>query len=759
MKMNIGDNPFDTYKKAPLSFCMLKGISMPLVLVLLLVTLPLRTLDILLAVNFCLAVAMIAGARLISDPLRFKIFPAFMRAVIPVRFALTVAAARAFIEWSGTPLEFAAMGPGKVIPAFGNALAGGNATEGAFVLAILVILTVSVFEGLRKKLSLPDETNLYEESLPGESPEAFEGKNSRNWKRYEFYNDIHYASVQARLEFSASLVVTCIALGISRSFPHCLAILNGFMVLIMLPCFLQGLALDLLFTTAASRDRLRSAESLLPQSMAFYSASVLLALLGFLELLGLLRHPSIPYFLLAELLAIAGKFTERHWLPLLKDGAAAPAGDASAAGTGLSRHSFISLNVIMAALTRGKASAKKDQRNEPARKEDTSKKPSGTAGQEGAAPAKSRESLTEKSNKSLQSAAELLEVDPICICVGRSLLCLVDPNQGAKLLERMTATRRHMALDLGIVLPGVRFRDDLQLPPDGYVIKIKETTVATGSVKPGQLLAIGPEEKCHNLRGTMVNDPVFGMPGVWISPEQRGDAERLGLMVFEPVSVVATHITMMARRHAGDLVGYQEMKALLDTLKKKHPEVVNSLIPDEISIRELRGVCVRLLAEGVSIRDLSTILEIISDSIVRTKDLDELTELVRKSLGRALCTPLAYEGMLAVITLDHEVSGLIEGSLRHCEDGVALTLKPHTGLEFLKLLRQAMERLMLEGFRPVLLCAPSIRPSLARLTRGVFPDLSVLSFQEVPPDMRISVVTTITAWSSEIVELELQEAS
>ena len=163
--------------------------------------------------------------------------------------------------------------------------------------------------------------------------------------------------------------------------------------------------------------------------------------------------------------------------------------------------------------------------------------------------------------KKPESVVQLMQVDAISLEVGRGLLSLVDPNQGAKLLERVTSIRRHVAMELGIVVPGVRFRDNLQLKPNTYVIKIKEIEVAQGEVQVNQFLAIGPEEKLKNLRGTRTVDPTYGMPGVWISPEQRGDAERLGCMIFDPVSVVATQLTEVVRSHAAELLGRQEVQA------------------------------------------------------------------------------------------------------------------------------------------------------------------------------------------------------
>ena len=347
--------------------------------------------------------------------------------------------------------------------------------------------------------------------------------------------------------------------------------------------------------------------------------------------------------------------------------------------------------------------------------------------------------------KKPENVVQLMQVDPISLEVGRGLLSLVDPNQGAKLLERVTSIRRHIALELGIVVPGVRFRDNLQLKPNGYVIKIKEMEVASGEVVVNQFLAIGPEEKLKNLRGTKTVDPTYGMPGVWISPEQRGDAERLGCMIFDPVSVIATQMTEVIRTYGGDLIARQEVQALIDTVKKTHPAVVKELVPDQMSYGEIEKVLQNLVKERVSIRDLVTVLETLADNVTMSKDPEVLTECVRVALSRVICKEYVNnEGIINVITLDPQIEQIISQSIQRTEMGSFLALDPNMGQNVLSSVGKEVAKLQEKGLQPIVLCAPQIRPALKKLTDRSFPTLVVLSWNEIAPKVNVNSVGQVS---------------
>lgn len=337
-----------------------------------------------------------------------------------------------------------------------------------------------------------------------------------------------------------------------------------------------------------------------------------------------------------------------------------------------------------------------------------------------------------------------MQVDAISLEVGRGLLSLVDPREGAKLLERVTSIRRHVAMELGIVVPGVRFRDNLQLKPNTYVIKIKEIEVAQGEVQVNQFLAIGPEDKLKNLRGIKTVDPTYGMPGVWISPEQRGDAERYGCMIFDPVSVVATQLTEVVRSHASELLGRQEVQALIDTIKKTHPAVVKELIPDALQLGEVQKVLQNLVKERVSIRDLVSILETLADNVHMTKDPEMLTEFARVALSRSICKEYQNnEGTINVITLDPGIEQTIQASIQRTEQGSFLTIDPNVGQEILQAISMQVDALSEKGLQPILLTSPPIRPALRKLTERSFPSLVLLSWNEIAPKVNVNSVAMV----------------
>ena len=325
--------------------------------------------------------------------------------------------------------------------------------------------------------------------------------------------------------------------------------------------------------------------------------------------------------------------------------------------------------------------------------------------------------------------------------VGRGLLGLVNPDEEAKLISRVVAIRRHLALELGVVVPGVRFRDNLQLAPNCYVIKMRNLEVARGEVFPNQFLAIGPEEKLKNLRGTRTTDPTYGMPGVWISPEQRGDAERLGCMLFDPVSVMATQMTELLRARAAELLGRQEVQALLDLIKRAKPVVVKEATA-ELTLGDIQKVLCNLLSERVSIRDLSRILECLADCVPMTKDPDLLTEFVRVRLAPNICEEYVNnDRVLNVISLDPELERMVKQAIHRDSLGMQLNLDPHSGQLLLASLAKEVEMLRERGLQPIVLTSPEVRPALRRLTERSFPALVVLSWNEIAPGVNVNSLT------------------
>lgn len=341
-----------------------------------------------------------------------------------------------------------------------------------------------------------------------------------------------------------------------------------------------------------------------------------------------------------------------------------------------------------------------------------------------------------------ESVKSLLKVDAIGLEVGRGLLGLVDPAQGARLLERVTSIRRHIALELGIVVPGVRFRDNLALNSGQYRICIRDVEVATGELSPNKYLAIAPENKLRALRGERVKDPTYGMPGVWVTPECRGDAERLGCMIFDSVSVVATQLTEVIRTHAADLFTFDACVCLLDDHEDLQHlrRALRERKIDEVVIWKALQLLVR---EKVCIRDLESILQ----SFLEGSSVAPwaLAEFARVALGRWICKEAADgHGEIQVITLDPALETLIQEHLRGENEDLFLSLCPDQGQEILAAFEAPVHTMQERGLRPVILTSPSVRPMLRKLTERSYPKLTILSWNEIVPGYPVNSLEMVS---------------
>ncbi|MDI6870368.1 MAG: flagellar biosynthesis protein FlhA [Bacillota bacterium] len=347
--------------------------------------------------------------------------------------------------------------------------------------------------------------------------------------------------------------------------------------------------------------------------------------------------------------------------------------------------------------------------------------------------------------KKPENVLSLLAVDPIELEIGYGLIPLVDPGQGGDLFDRVTLIRRQMALDLGVVIPAIRVRDNMQLKPGGYVIKVKGVEVGRGELSTNHFLAMDAGTASAPIEGVPTTEPAFGLPAVWIEANRREQAEMTGYTVVDPPSVLATHLTEIIRTNAHNLLGRQEVKTLIDGVKETYPAVVEELMPDLLSLGEVQKVLQNLLREGVSIRNLVTILETLADFARVTKDVDALSEFVRQALGRQICAGLSDpDGRLYVVTLDPSVEDTLTGAVQRTEQGIYLSLEPGWAQRLLSRTAAELEKLTAGGHNPVLLCGATVRPHVRRLVERVSPKVSVLSYNEVPPGTEVEAVGTVT---------------
>jgi flagellar biosynthesis protein FlhA len=338
----------------------------------------------------------------------------------------------------------------------------------------------------------------------------------------------------------------------------------------------------------------------------------------------------------------------------------------------------------------------------------------------------------------------LLKVDPLGLEVGYSLIPLLDVNQGGTVLERIKGVRRQMASDLGIVVPPVRIRDNLQLPPHAYRILLRGEEIARAELQPAQFLAMNPGTATEDLSGTPTSEPAFGLPAYWIPDNLRDRAQMLGYTVVEPATVLTTHLAELIKQHAPDLLGRPEVQHLLDTLKETTPRLVDDLIPNVISVTTLQKVLHNLLRERVPVRDLGRILEATADAATMTKDIGFITEYVRQAMGRVLTGPhLSENGELGVLVLDPTLEQTLQGGIEQTDRGSFLALEPGRTQELLSRIANGIAA-MLPGAQPVLLTNPVVRPHLRRLLERALPHLVVLSHSEVPMDVRVVNLGTVS---------------
>jgi flagellar biosynthesis protein FlhA len=334
-----------------------------------------------------------------------------------------------------------------------------------------------------------------------------------------------------------------------------------------------------------------------------------------------------------------------------------------------------------------------------------------------------------------------LGVDPMQIEIGFSLVPLVDTKEDGDLLDRITIIRKQIANELGIVIPPIRIRDNIQLRPSEYVVKIRGNVVATQELMTDRLLAINPGTAEEELLGIEAKEPAYGYPAYWITEADRPRAEALGYTIVDPTSVMATHLTEIIRSHADEFLDRQNMQALMDHIKEDHPVVVDELLPDTLSLGDILKVCRNLLAERVSIRDLVTILETLADHVGLTKDPDLLTEYVRAGLSRQITRRiLSGEKVIKVMTLAPALESLLESSLRQTAAGQYPVLAPDSYTKLMESLVKLSKQVRERGVRPVLLVGPRLRLPMARLLGGAVKDLAVVSYAEIVPDVKIESV-------------------
>jgi flagellar biosynthesis protein FlhA len=342
------------------------------------------------------------------------------------------------------------------------------------------------------------------------------------------------------------------------------------------------------------------------------------------------------------------------------------------------------------------------------------------------------------------AALEALALDPLELAIGFGLVPLVDQGAGGTLLQRVGTIRRQIASELGMVIPPVRIRDDMQLDSHEYVMRVRGTEVARGGIMAGHHLAMDPGDAVGQLDGIPTQDPAYGMAAVWITDAGRAEAEALGWTVVDPESVVVTHLTETIRAHASELLTRQETRHLLDQLKEVNAAVVDEVVPDVLSLGEIQRVLQALLRENVSIRDLGSVVEAVGDKARLTRDPAMLAEYARQALGRTIVAPyLDAESTLRAIALDPGFEQEIAEALVQTADGEFLAMDPGRAQALVQACASHVEHSLAAGGRPVLLCSARVRRHLRRLVEQRLPQLAVCSYNEVAPGVGVETIAVL----------------
>ncbi|CAF1749190.1 Flagellar biosynthesis protein FlhA [Bacillus subtilis] len=346
--------------------------------------------------------------------------------------------------------------------------------------------------------------------------------------------------------------------------------------------------------------------------------------------------------------------------------------------------------------------------------------------------------------KSPESVVQLLHIDPIEFEFGYGLIPLADANQGGDLLDRIVMIRRQLALELGLVIPVVRIRDNIALQPNEYRLKIKGNEVAKGELLLDHYLAMSPTPEDDLIEGIETVEPSFGLPAKWISEAVKDEADMLGYTVVDPASVVSTHITEKIKQHAHELIGRQETKQLIDHLKESYPVLVEEVTPNPLSVGDIQKVLAKLLKEKVSIRNLVTIFETLADYGKLTTDSDLLTEYTRQALAKQITAQFAKENeVLKVVTCSGRVEKAIADGVQQTEHGNYLSLEPDISESIVRSVAKEAEQLSLRQETAILLCSPPVRMYVKQLLERYFPDLPVLSYNELEANVEVQSIGVV----------------
>jgi flagellar biosynthesis protein FlhA len=650
------------------------------ILLVMVIPLPTFLLDMLLSMDLCLALIILLVTMYNREALEFTVFPSLLLVVTLFRLALNIAATRLILGQGYA---------GKVIEVFGTFVTAGNPVVGFIIfIIIMVVQFIVITKGAGRIAEVAARFTL--DAMPGKqmaidadlnsgliNEDQARARRSKISREADFYGAMDGASKFVRGDAVAAIIITIVN------------IIGGFVVGI----WQQGMTFQdslLTFTRLTIGDGLVTQ---LPALMISTGTGMLVSRAASMSNLG--EEISTQIFNYPKTLAIASAVMIAFaFIP------------------GFSKIPFILLAIGAASMAYSGYIRQKEEK---------------------------RKAIEPKPVvKGEEKVEDYLHVDPMELEIGYGLIPLVDIKQGGDLLDRITMVRRQLAGELGIVIPPIRIRDNIQLKPNEYRLKIRTIIVGKGELMSGAYLAMDPGTVTKKVRGVATVEPAFGLPALWITESQKEAADMAGYTVVELPAVLATHLTEIVKRHAHELVSRQDVKNLLDSVKENNAAVVEELIPGVLSLGDIHKVLQNLLRERISIRDLSHILETLADVAPKNKNTEVLTEYVRNGLSAQICAMFKDEsGVIPVLTIDPNLEARLESSLQETETGFRLALPPGDVGRIMEKVGAQIEKVKAKSEIPIIICSPTIRSQLKRLTETNYPDLVVLSYNEIMPGTEI----------------------
>ncbi len=696
-----------------------------LVIIMMVIPVPVFLINLLVAASLTISIIAILVTMYVNEPLDFSVFPTLILISTIFRLALNITTTRSILLKADA---------GEIIRTFGSFVTGGSYVVGTIIFAIIVIVNyVVITHGAQRIGEVAARFTL--DAMPGKQMSIDADLNNglitdeqaRTRRRKieleaDYFGAMDGASRFVQRDAIAGIIITLIniigglIIGMAiNKMPWQEAVRTYTMLTIgdglvgAIPTLLLSTATGIMVTNAATEANLSGdmVGQLVGQPRAMYVSASILGFFGVFSIF--LKAPGLTGSLLFMALLVGGLAYAFDKFDL---GSEAAGKGAKPPGRRPSAH----------AAGAGGVGPK--------------------GGGEGAAPPSSPVSPY----ASPEAVAALLYVDPMELEIGYGLIPLVDPEQKGDLLDRVTMIRRQTALEMGIIVPPIRIRDNIQLKPNDYSIKIRGTEVAQGSVMVDYFLAMNPGNVSQEIDGIETVEPAFGLPARWIREANKEQAEILGYTVVDPASVIATHLTEIIKNQAFELLGRQEVQSLIDIVKERNSVVVDELIPNKLELGDIQKVLQNLLRERVSIRNLSTIMEILADYAGMTKDVNVLTEYVRAGLARQICKQHQMpDGTIPVITIDPKLEDMVLDSVQETGTTSYPVLAPDVIENITNSLSAMMEKAVSLNYTPIVMCSPRVRMYIRRLIERLFPNLVVLSHSEITPEAKVRSLGMVAA--------------